>query len=73
MPMLHKMENTGCHLGKIYADISIFANANVAENGEKKATLAKMRLTPPPPPPPNSVLNLTLCTFNPVRKYVVEE
>ena len=26
------MENTGCHSGKIYADILIFANANVASN-----------------------------------------
>ena len=26
MPILPKMENTGFHLGKIYADILIFAN-----------------------------------------------
>ena len=30
MPILPKMENTVCHLGNIYADILIFANANVA-------------------------------------------
>ena len=26
------MKNTGCHSGNFYADISIFANANVALN-----------------------------------------
>ena len=30
MPILPKIENTWFHLGKIYADILNFANANVA-------------------------------------------